>query len=236
MAKPLVKTRANLLCPLFGSAKDILPEENQLPTYKDLMKCYLSVRIELKESCSCEKKRKVPKAEWSFLQDQRSYRKMKIGEVDKIVTKQIQKREERKFGHKRSAEEKEPILSTSGIQNKTKEKEPIPSTSGIQNKSKMSQIDMDTCNNSSTESFSDTDEEYKCPFLVKQRRIVTPKFQQMRCSLTQTAKMGDLTDTSYRAVAKIVNSVLEDFNIISKDDQSDVIDKSKISRELSKNR
>ena len=63
------------------------------------------------ERCSCEKERKVPKAEWSFLQDQRSHRKMKIGAVDKILTKQIQKREERKLGLKRSAEEKEPFPS-----------------------------------------------------------------------------------------------------------------------------
>ncbi|CAH0562821.1 unnamed protein product [Brassicogethes aeneus] len=185
MAKPLVKTRSNLSCPIFGSAKDILPEENQLPSYEDLMKCYLSVRLELKgdsskqpanatvanivaskvehvwkraslptlsreriiklilaynlkyqniikpikgkiskflqaklnnfhkdsnklfdistckcldlERCSCEKERKVPKAEWSFLQDQKSHRKMKIGGVDEILTKQIQKREERKW-------------------------------------------------------------------------------------------------------------------------------------------
>ncbi|CAH1111186.1 unnamed protein product [Psylliodes chrysocephalus] len=50
MAEPLIKTRANLLCPLFGSAKDNLPEENQLPTHEDLMKCYLSVQIELKDA------------------------------------------------------------------------------------------------------------------------------------------------------------------------------------------
>ncbi|CAH1111608.1 unnamed protein product [Psylliodes chrysocephalus] len=137
---------------------------------------------------------------------------------------------------KRSAEEKEPIPSTSGIQNQTKEKEPIPSTSGIQNKTILSQIVMDTCNDSFTESSSDTDEEYKCPVLMKQRKIVTPKFQQMRCSLTHTAKMADLIGTSNMAVAKIVNCILEYFNIVSKEDQSNVIDKSKIRRELSKNR
>lgn len=305
MAKPLVNTRANLSCPIFGSAKDILPEENQLPTYEQLMKCYLGVRIELKadgskqpasatvanivaskvehvwnraslptlsheritklilvynlkyqnlikpikgkisnflqakldnfykdskklfdisackclnlERCSCEKKRKVPKAEWSFLQDQRSHRNMKIGGVDKILTKQIQKREERKLGLKRISDEKEPI----------------PSTSGIQNITKLPQMGMDTSDNATQ---SSSDDEYKCPVLVKHRKILTPKFQQMRCNLTQTAKMADLTGTSNRAVAKIVNAVLEDFNLISKDDQSNVIDKSKIRRELSKNR
>ncbi|CAH0562822.1 unnamed protein product [Brassicogethes aeneus] len=109
----------------------------------------------------------------------------------------------------------------------------MPSTSGIQNTTKLLQIGINTSDNS-TESSSD--EEYKCPVLTKQRKFSTPKSQQMRCSLTQTAKMADLTGTSNRAVAKIVYAVLEDFKIISREDQSNVIDKSKIRRELSKNR
>lgn len=48
MSKSVVKTRRSSTCPLFGTSKDILPSASQLPTYEDLMKCYLYVRLEIK--------------------------------------------------------------------------------------------------------------------------------------------------------------------------------------------
>lgn len=49
MAKHLVKTRISATCPIFGSAKDIISSEaHELPTYEDIMRCYLCIRLELK--------------------------------------------------------------------------------------------------------------------------------------------------------------------------------------------
>lgn len=49
------------------------------------------------ELCSCERARKVPTLEWSFLKDQRSERKMRIGGIDKVVAAQTQKKIARKI-------------------------------------------------------------------------------------------------------------------------------------------
>lgn len=58
----------------------------------------------------------------------------------------------------------------------------------------------------------------------------------MRTVLTNTARAADLTGASNRSVAKLVNTVLEDLNVISKEDPTKVVDKNKIRRELSKKR
>lgn len=46
--------------------------------------------------CKCEKEKKVPKLEQDFLLDQRTLRKMSISRVDKVVSKVLTQREERK--------------------------------------------------------------------------------------------------------------------------------------------
>jgi len=48
------------------------------------------------DECSCEKSRKIPKRELLFLADQRTQRKMAIGQTDKETTAALRKKEERK--------------------------------------------------------------------------------------------------------------------------------------------
>lgn len=45
----------------------------------------------------CDKNRKIPDLEWTFIEDQRNMRKMAIGNVDTEVTAILAKRSERKF-------------------------------------------------------------------------------------------------------------------------------------------
>lgn len=48
-----VKTRTSDVCPLFGNVQDIIPESAvQLLTYQDVIKCYHSVRLQLKGESS----------------------------------------------------------------------------------------------------------------------------------------------------------------------------------------
>lgn len=212
------KKYQNLIKPIKGNISDFL--QTKLDTFKSDSKRLFDIScckcLDF-ERCSCEKKRKVPKVERAFLQDQRSDRKMQIGGVDIVLTRSIEKRVERNQKELRRQLEVE---------------EPIPSTSGIHT-AKRNTVNVEAISDSSSE--VSTDEEYKTP-VIKKQKVSTVKHQQMRTSLTNTARVADLTGTSNRAVAKIVNAVLEDFNMISEENQSKVIDKNKIRRELSKTR
>ena len=55
-----------------------------------------SCKCETRDSCSCPGTRKVSLREWEFLVDQKTDRKMQIGNIDKQVTDQWQKKEKRK--------------------------------------------------------------------------------------------------------------------------------------------
>ena len=46
--------------------------------------------------CNCEKSFKVPVAERSFLEDQRSTRNMMIGSIDKVVTNRLKESDKRR--------------------------------------------------------------------------------------------------------------------------------------------
>jgi len=67
---------------------------------------------------SCEKSRKVPDKEISFLIDQRTQRKMKIGSVDNATTARLQKRKSRRYQDERRGKQRSG--SGSGIRKRPK--------------------------------------------------------------------------------------------------------------------
>lgn len=306
MAEKLsIKTRKDSSCPIFGYAKDISINALQLPNYEDIMKCFQSVRLELKGCgskepssasiadkvavkveqvwtrasipvlshqrivnlildynikyqnllkplknrksqtlqdkitafgnsakrlfdvcackclsfalCCCESARKISKIEWDFITDQRNERLMVMSSVDKVVTKKLEKRIERK------AKEFEKIAAA---------QEAVPSTSGISN-FEISPLKSDI---SGVSSESSSDDEFQCPDFKKPKILVEKSKKQMRTSLPNTAKAADLTGTSNRNVAKIVSAVLQDFKIITEEQLDQIVDKNKIRREVYKNR
>lgn len=181
-------------------------------------------------ACNCTKERKIPSIEWTFIKDQRSERKMVIGKVDKEETAKLEKKIERKsqelersFGHANLNLE-EPVAGPSGL------------CSG-----KIKSFDEN--DNSGDNSSSDNsiksdlnDQEFMWSYPLEKRPKLAEKKSTKRLSLNRTAKAADLTGVSSRTAAKIVNAVLEDMNLISKDDASLVVDKNKIRREVNKNR
>ena len=46
--------------------------------------------------CKCPLEKKIPVIEWSFWIDQKTARQMVIGEIDKVTTKILEKRQKRK--------------------------------------------------------------------------------------------------------------------------------------------
>lgn len=179
-----------------------------------------------KEACICEKSKKIATIEWAFIEDQRSSRKMAIGKVDKAITAQLSKRIDRQvmeaqraFNCNTTKHLNEPVAGPSGVNN-----------AKVDVADSMCIIDNDDSTNDSEDS------DFMWTYSLEKRAKISTKIPQMRLSLTNTAKAADLTGTSSRTVAKIVNAVLEDVNIISKEDAAKVVDKNKIRREVSKNR
>lgn len=170
--------------------------------------------------CQCEKLKKVPKIEQAFLKDQRGPRKMQIGGVDKIITKNNQKRQERE----RQLTSKP---GPSGCQNETSSDIFIPSNL-LEDSSSSEECDDISQDENFKWSYS-LEIELKSSALGKNKT-------QMRVSLPNIAKMADMTGASNRTVAKIATATLEDFGIVSLDNPVNVIDKNKIRREVQKKR
>lgn len=188
------------------------------------------------QSCKCPKERKVPAIEWPFIIDQRNNRKMVIGTVDHVMTQKLQKRLKRQakdisLGESTKEENLDLTRNTES---------PQPGCSGLAAITFKQEVGKgDSSSSLGTTATDDSDEEFECPKSVKSKRAkldIDKPSSQMRISLTKTAQVADLTGISSRAVAKITTAVLEDMNIVSENDTSKVIDKSKIRREIKRNR
>jgi hypothetical protein len=164
-------------------------------------------------TCVCPRERKVPTREQAFLTDQRTERKMYISAVDIKTSIQLQLREERriKTASRFRASAVETGATTSSAKQEVSDSNSQPS-------------------NSSSDSESDTEE------LVTGRKRKRSKStsKQMRLSLPSLAKACDRTGVSNRGAAIIANAVLEDLQLITKEDRSNVIDKNKLYRERKK--
>ncbi|GBP46965.1 hypothetical protein EVAR_30997_1 [Eumeta japonica] len=164
-------------------------------------------------TCKCESREvckctiKVPIAEETFLKDQRNERKIYIGSVDEVSTKSICRKETRKIKY----DEFLKIASS------------IPSTS--------SDPILNSSSSSSSIAASDEDED-----VIFRTEITTQSTEEMRSKLQNIATAYNRTGVSDRSAALIVNDALLDLNVISTENSSKVIDRSKIRRERKKAR
>lgn len=166
-------------------------------------------------TCTCEKAKKIPVIELKFMYLQRKHGIGKIGSVDVNETKKITQRLERKvIEHKRTHSTIDAIAQ--------------PSCS--------KQTDTETClpkevvSNSSEDTENDIDEDFKLP----KSEIKSP--WQMRVKLKNTALTSDRFGLSDRATAAVASSLLQDFGIVTDEDNTYVVDKNKLRREKSVNR
>ena len=174
-------------------------------------KCLISCNVSTQEtsiSCDCPKESKVPQEELSFLPDQRNSRRMFIGGVDTLATIKLQKRIKRK--HDEQARVNKYKLNSDNASKLNLE------TSRVNETDSDDQESDDSVHNISDDEFSTTDAVAK---------------SQMRVPLPNLVKEADRYGISDRATASLATAVLIDFGIVTKADQSLVVDNNKMHRE-----
>nr|CAI5841856.1 unnamed protein product [Callosobruchus analis] len=150
---------------------------------------------------------KGPTKEQELLVDQRRARKMFIGGVDIVTSRSLRRRVAR-------INRKEEIKSKA-----------------------YSKVTLDSANvNDPDEKSSSSDSELGDEFLPTTsmqppiKALDAPSTSQMRINIKKLALVCDRTGVSDRAAAMLASAVLHDVGIITKDDKSQVIDRSKIRR------
>lgn len=171
------------------------------------------MQLQVISDCNCVRGSRVPKEEASFLIDQRTDRKMMIGGVDVIATVKNKKKQERK----------EKSLSRNREVNYFNE--PCCSRSLTDDFSIESSSSCASSIVLSSSPYHDSEQ-------VKQKG--SPPQKKKRLNLPSLALACDRTGVSDRAAAIIASSVLKDVGIISPNDPSRVIDRSKLRRERTK--
>lgn len=165
-------------------------------------------------SCNC--KIKVPIIERQYLQDQRGERRMMIGKVDVKTTKKIEKSLERKEIEKRRFEMKIKDMNSEylTVQSANNENE-------------------DDCDDQ-TDDKSDT----KCtePNIILEASTSSRMPYKKGLDLSNVAEACDRSGISDRNASLLVNAVLKDFNLVSDEDPSLIIDRSKMRRERKRRR
>jgi len=184
-------------------------------------KCLMSSDALTKEivtSCNCARELKVPREERSFLFDQRNCRSMIIGSVDTKATISMRKRVKRKCSEKRRIAK---VQQTS---------------SNVDNfKTDMSDDSDDMLLDVRDDDTSSTDANVNVSISVDEFfGNDAASTSQMRLPLPNLAKEADRYGISDRATASLATAVLIDIEIVTKEDQSLVIDKSKVRRERMK--
>ena len=162
-------------------------------------------------SCKCSKDRKVPMDEREFLQDQRTVRHMMIGSIDRPKTRTLKLRAQRR--------DHEAMRLTASTSTAT-----VPKASEDLDQSS----DCASMDDGNVAETLPEDSEYKNKDSVK------PQSCQQRRRLTTTARASERYGISDRAAADIASSVLADYGIVTTDDKSEVIDRSKLRRERKK--
>ena len=167
-------------------------------------------------NCNCDRSRKIPEREQSFLTDQRTVRKMVIGNVDLAVSRRNLKLEKRK-NSREQYKKKQQNLQSVGLQD---EKIPFSESS--------------TKTDSSEES---EDHEYSQPrSMEKKRKSSFTSPPPKRTNYSKLALACDRTGVSDRVAAFIASSVLHDEAGCSETNPSLVIDRSKIRRSRQRHR
>ncbi|ESN92992.1 hypothetical protein HELRODRAFT_165142 [Helobdella robusta] len=168
------------------------------------------------DNCFC--KNKVPKRERDFLTDQRTVRKMIIGNTDKKISQSLQKSLARK------AKEEARLSKIEGPCVK-KQKCDNLAFDEVEEVEEIKQINFPP----------DSSEEYK-PSTPSQLRRPSPSNFRKSVKLPNLAQACDRTGISDRSASLLVNAVLQDLQIITKTNSSQIVDRSKIRRERTKRR
>lgn len=150
------------------------------------------------KNCICPREKKVQPLEHKFLNDQRTSRKMKIGEVDLFTTKKINRKLNRK------ELERQRLLKISKTNNKT-----------------------DSQLNTSNESTL-RDDDQRFPNIEQTTQNKNKKKQYNMQHLPNLSLALDRYGISDRAGSFIATSVLQDYGVITKTNTVNVIDKNKV--------
>ena len=195
----------------YQSKKNSAAFQTKLEKFKDESKKlfdFASCKCKDLENCNCSKELKIPVMERSFMKDQRTDRKMYIGNCDLRATKLLRKRSLRREGHLNLAQ-------------KTVER----------------RLELPDFIKETVQGFSDSDEDSSDQDFVltghKRKSFETvlksPQ-NSKRPRLLNLALACERTGVSDRSAAMISSSVLQDYGIISADSFEDVIDRNKIRR------
>ena len=174
-------------------------------------------------SCKCEKSSRVSALEQEFLQDQRNERNMMIGAIDRVTTRKLEHREIRKS-------QEEARLANYQLQFRS----PQDATQSVNPESSQIDSDIEGSLSCSTPEESDLDMDIRSAGGVADTSTSAKVTSQQRRRLKNTAMASERHAVSDRAVAEIASAVLQDYGIVSAEDSSEVIDRSKIRRERHK--
>ena len=180
------------------------------------------------DKCDCVKEHKVPVAEKPFLCDQRTCRLMYISTLDRATTNKLIKRNNRKSANAERSEKYRKMCYTENTNDNTDD------TS--------SSCQLDNCNEQSDcEKFDDkitldSMESVNTESTRKRKQGASRLPPILRRSLPTLARACDRHGLSDRSAASVASAVLQDFGLLTADDSSNVIDKSKVRRERKKAR
>lgn len=174
-------------------------------------------------TCSCDKARKVPVCEQTFLIDQRSMRLMFISNIDKAVSEKLKCKYKRKLAsatriekYKRSVQEENRCKVDDHQEAQDESDDDIP-LAKIRKRIQ-------------SEEYVRTSDEVESNLMltsVSDNRLKTPRLER---DLPTLARACDRHGVSDRAAAAIASAALQDFGIISPDDSQNVVDRNKIRR------
>ena len=195
----------------YQSKKNSTAFQTKLEKFKDESKKlfdFASCKCKDMENCNCSKEFKIPVMERGFMKDQRTDRKMYIGNCDLRATKLLRKRSLRREGH------------LSLAQKTVERRQELPDF--------IKEI---------VQGFSDSDEDSSDPGFVltghKRKSfeaVLKSPQNSKRPRLLNLTLACERTGVSDRSAAMISSSVLQDYGIISADSFEDVIDRNKIRR------
>ena len=195
----------------YQSKKNSAAFQTKLEKFKDESKKlfdFASCKCKDMENCNCSKEFKIPVMERGFMKDQRTDRKLYIGNCDLRATKLLRKRSLRREGHLNLAQ-------------KT-----------VERRQELPDFIKET-----VQGFSDSDEDSSDPDFVitgHKRKSFEAVFKSPQNSkrprLLNLVLACERTGVSDRSAAMIFSSVLQDYGIISADSFEDVIDRNKIRR------
>ena len=176
--------------------------------------------------CFCPAEKKVPAKEREFLDDQRTRRLMGIGGLDQAVTKKLRKRETRQV---------QDLATQSKLDNARGESPRLK----VRRVAALTEADAesDTLSSAASPSSSDFEvSEYMKTLAGTSTSGTVAVEKKLPKVLPNFSRALDRRGLSSRAGAQIASALLHDIGVVTTDDSSAVVDKSKVQRERSKTR